>query len=219
MPPFNPTSKSGGISFGRSTGPYAGKTYDMANMPADYFSSSAVNAMSGSSVPTIAAPNLTPFEFSPDSKSYPTYLRNLGENAAQQAFQRSTNRIGAGNSQQNLMHAQDALNNNRLAYMSKAGQENLAVDNSMADAWNKYNALLAQLYGYQVQQRGQDVNYAATQYNANSRGGEVLKMGGPQVDKYGNPLPKPVGTYTGLQDTLNKDMNASTRSFYNKGYF
>lgn len=202
MPPFNPTSPSGGISFGRSTGPYAGKTYDMANMPADYFSSSTVNAMSGSNVPSIAAPNLTPFEFSPDTKSYPTYLRNLGENTAQQAFQRATNRINAGNSQQNLMHAQDALNNSRLGYMSKAGQENLAVDNSMADAWNKYNALLAQLYGYQVQQRGQDVNYAGTAYRAdNSGGGGVLRLGGGTTSN----KPAPTGTYISLSDQNRMD--------------
>lgn len=145
-------------------------------------SSSTLMGSGGSSIPSIAAPNVTPFTYSADSQSYPTFLRNLGENTAQQAFQRQTNRIGAGNSQQNLMHAQDDLNQSRLGYMSQAGQQQLGVDNAMADNWNKYNSLLAQLYGTQVQQRGQDVSYAgqigASSLNNQARNSGVMTLGG-----------------------------------------
>jgi len=164
-----PGTMGGGKSLdvmGRPRGATAGSqvfAYDLSGgngAPAAPASSNLLGS-SGSSVPPIAPPDVSRFNYSVDSQSYPTYLRNLGENTAQQAFQRATNRIQAGNSAQAFMHAQDDLNNARLGYMAQAGKEELGVQNALADNWNKYNDLLAQIYGTSVTQRGQDVNYAS----------------------------------------------------------
>lgn len=149
-------------------------------------SGSSGGSSAGSLPASIAPPDLKPFQYSADSQSYPTFLRNLGENAAQQAFQREINAAGPGNSVQSLIHAQDRLNNARLGYMSQAGQEELGVQNALAGNQNSYNQLLAQLYGIQVGQRGQDVGYneslnrnaTALQSSLNAGGGGVMRLGG-----------------------------------------
>lgn len=174
---------------GGAGSPYAGQTFNFDQLPKDFWGAPASSGSgSGSSSsssstsalpPSIAPPNLNEYQYSTDSQSYPTYLRNLGENQAQQQFQSQVNSIGMGNSAQNYQHAQDALNQNRLGYMSQAGQAQLGVDQSMMQARNAYNQMLAQLYGTQVSQRGQDVGYMGDLARANaSMGGSRISLGG-----------------------------------------
>jgi hypothetical protein len=156
-------------------------------MPTPGSSSSSSSASSTASLPpSIAPPSLSPFNYSTESQSYPTYLRNLGENQAQRAYQQTLNRATMGNSNQQFQHATDALNTSRLAYMGQAGQEELGIQNALASSHNEYQKLLAQLYGYQVGQRGQDVNYADSQNRiaaSNAQSQTPISIGGSR-----NPL-------------------------------
>lgn len=142
----------------------------------------------GSLPERIPTPDLKPFAFSTEAQSYPTYLRNLGEQNAQRAYQNANNRIGMGNSAQNYAHSLDALNTNRLGYMAQAGQEQLGVDKALQSESDFMNQMYGDLFKTNVGQRGQDTDYLAAlaRINAatNSSGGGFLKpMGG---DKVGN---------------------------------
>jgi hypothetical protein len=219
-----PGIPGGSIQMSSMSGPYAGIKYNLGSQPSDFFSSMSSSSSGGSgaagaggsvpSIPQIAPPNITPFQYNTDSQSYPTYMRNLGENTAQQAFQRATNRIGAGNSQQNLMHAQDALNQSRLGYMSQAGQQELGVQNSLSDNYNKYLALLAQLYGTQVAQRGQDVSLAGDIYSSNARSQAALNSSGGGVMRLGGGGSTQPGTYHGIEQDLYNDSKINNPVFY-----
>ena len=153
--------------------------------------------------PRLTAPTLTPYQYNTESTSYPTYLRNLGENTAQKGFQRATNRISMGNSFQQLQHAQDELNNNRLGYMSQAGQQELAVQNALAAQQDELNKLLTQLYGYDVAQRGQDLDYAGQLANAQAKASESSRSsgGGGASLGGGNSQGGGGGTYKALGST------------------
>lgn len=184
------------------SGPYAGQVYDFGKagtvLPKDFWSptppASGTIGAGGGLPAAITPPDIKPFNYSTESQSGPTYMRNLGENMAQRSFQQATNRIGMGNSAQNFMHAQDRLNNERLGYMGQAAQQELAIQNAMAAQMSEYQRLLAQLYGTQVAQRGQDVGYAGDLARANATvansGGGVLRMGG------GSSSQQSTGTYT-----------------------
>jgi hypothetical protein len=125
-----------------------------------------------------------------------------------------------GNTNQQFMHAQDALNASRLGYMGQAGQEELGIQNALASSQNEFNKAMAQLYGYQVQQRGQDVGYASDQnkfatqlqMQNNSQPGFVLGGRGATSTQLSNQ-----GTYTPLG--TGSSMSQGTRDYLDRGYY
>lgn len=188
--------------------------------PSASSSSGSTTTTGTASLPaSIAPPNLTPFKYSTESQSYPAYLRNLGELQAQRNYQQTLNRATMGNTNQQFMHAQDALNASRLGYMGQAGQEELGIQNALASSQNEFNKALAQLYGYQVQQRGQDTDFASTQNKIagqlqmqnNSQPGFVLGGRSATSSQLSN-----MGTYTPLG--TGSSMNDSARGYLDRGY-
>jgi len=142
-------------------------------------SSSTASFTASNGTAPIPAPNMNGFTFSQDSLNYPAYLKNLGENMAQQQFQSQVNQgLRAGNAGNSYLKAQDQMNMARLNYMGQAGQQSLGVDKAQADEVARRNAEILQRYGIQVGQRGQDLNYAAMLASANSRQQPVVLGGG-----------------------------------------
>lgn len=165
---------------------------------------------------SIPAPTLKPFQFSTESQSYPTYLRNLGEKQAQRRFQSARNRIGMGNSAQSYMHALDQLNLDRLGFMAQAGQEELGVQKALQSEQDFYNNLLAELFRTQVYQRGQDVGYAESSLrNQTNReiNSPVLSLGG------GNSQARTSTTRTLGSGTMPSNIRSYLDAGYRRGGF
>lgn len=162
---------------------------------------------------SITPPSISPFNFNTESQQYPTYLRNLGEQQAQKQYQSRLNSIGMGNAAQNFQHAQDELNLARLGYMSQAGHEELGVQQALQSAQEAYNKMLLDMYGIQVQQRGQDVGYRTgvdSSTARNSASYTPIKLGG------GNSQGANTGTYTPLGS--GSSMTQSARNYLDRGY-
>lgn len=197
---------------------YSDGSSSNAGSSASSGTANAASAGTGSLPARIAAPTLTPFNFSTEAQSYPTYLRNLGEQNAQRAYQASNNRIGMGNSAQNYAHSLDALNTNRLGYMAQAGQEQLGVDKAKQSESDFMNQMYGDLFKTNVGQRGQDVNYmaalAAAAARSASSGGGILRLGGGNSqlsedgESYGTGT-GPQGRYYGLEDQNQMDSMSS----------
>ena len=144
---------------------------------------------------SIAAPTSSQYQY---NNPYPTYMRNIGENQAQQRFQTAVNQgIRLGNAPQAYQAAMDARNQNRLQYMAQAGQAQFGIDQAQAAALDAYQRNVAQLYATQVQQkaaedarkqqelatlvsqRGQDLGYLSNIYggDVSQRGQDIGLMG------------------------------------------
>ncbi len=169
-----------------------------APVPAGSSSSSSTSSWGtpgtggGSLPPREAAPTITPFNYSSSATSYPTYMRNLGEQNANRQFESQVNQgIKLGNSVQGYSHAMDNFNNNRLNYMSQAGAADMSVQGQLAaqNQLNNQNALA--LYGMNVNQRGQDTGYAESLNRLNASGSGSRTITGFN----GQPLPRSGDAY------------------------
>lgn len=188
------------------------------SQPMMAFSGGDAKSISSQSIPIPSAPaapvrpTLQQFSFSPEATQYPTFLRSLGENQAQEAFQQQVNQgVRSGAAFQGYQRALNQRNQSRLGYMGQAGQEQLRTEQSIADAVARYNDQLtnlygvdvgdrgrmldyiAQLYGLNLQQRGQDLNYQASMNNIYSRPGQTITLGGG-----GGGGPAPASSYRAL---------------------
>jgi hypothetical protein len=76
------------------------------------------------------------------------------------------------------MKALRDMNQNRLGYMSQAGQAQMGVEGQLASQQNTYNDALLKLFGGQIDQRGQDINYAVGMYGPHGGGGGQAVIGG-----------------------------------------
>jgi len=148
---------------------------------------SATGSASGSmSIPAsnIPAPDMQSFQYTQNQQNYPWYMRGLGENMSQQAYQTAVNqgaRLGA--SVQGVMGAQNLQNQQRLGYMSQAGQQDLQVGQAMATEIQRRNDEALRKYQLELMSRGQDLSYQAQMaaINARSQGasaGGQLRSGG-----------------------------------------
>lgn len=174
----------------------------------------------GSLPPRISDPGLNPYNYSTEAQSYPTYMRNLGENNAQRAYQTEVNQGGRlGNSSQSYMHAQDNLNNSRLNYMGQAGQAQMGMEGQLAAQNQLNNQNKLNVFGGNITQRGQDIGYMSSfNRGGNSQG---INIGG------GNNLPRSgtaalnrnggQGTYTSMQDSLNQSFGGGFGSGFGTG--
>ncbi len=127
----------------------------------------------------IASPDMSEFKYSPSATNYPTYMKQLGEANAQQAFQQQA-RYGAGlgNSVQGYMKAMTDRNNSRLNYMNQAGQAQMGVEGAQSTAHNQYQDQLAKIFGLNVAQRSDELNYLKPVQGGGSQWGAVLGRGG-----------------------------------------
>lgn len=137
----------------------------------------------GGGVPQIPSPNLGSFQYSSEAQNYPTWMRNMGENQAQQAFQQQVNSgIRLGSAAQGYQHAMDNRNQSRLAYSAAAGQNALTVQQALALEQQRRNDEALRMFGIQVGQRGQDMSYQESMMRAMSGGGGGggggIRMGG-----------------------------------------
>lgn len=152
----------------------------------NYGASSSSSSTSSGGAPTPAAaparisyPSQELQYMKGEALNYPTYLRNLGEQMAQQAYQKQMSQgLRAGYAGQGYLAAQDALNRARLGYMGQAGQQAFDIAKAQEEAATK-------LYGLDIGQRGQDIGYqtemarlAAMQNMQNSRGSSMTIGGG-----------------------------------------
>lgn len=118
----------------------------------------------------VSAPNYSNYNYSSDATNYPTFMKNLGENNAQNAFQNQVNSgIRLGNSGQSFMHAQDQMNNSRLGYMNQAGQAQMTVEQTLAAENERRNQLQQNAFGINAGQRGDEIRGLAAFYNARAR--------------------------------------------------
>lgn len=140
-----------------------------AGGPAGQFGSLFSSLSSAS--PRIAAPDISKFQYSQDALNAPTYMRQLGEANAQQAFQNQA-RYGAqlGNSVQGYQKALTDRNNARLSYMNQAGQAQMGVEGQQRSAQENYQDQLAKIFGLNVTQRGQEMDYLGS-FNKGGGGG------------------------------------------------
>ncbi len=143
---------------------------------------SATSSMLSTATPRIAPPEFKPFEYSAGAINYPTYMKNLGEKQAQDSFQKNvryTTQLGSAG--QGFQQALDRRNTERLGYMGAAGKAQMDVEGQMQTADQQYKALLAQLYGLNIQQRGQEFDYLSSLNKSSSGGGGGVgsfRMGG-----------------------------------------
>lgn len=175
-------SSMGIYPFGSPQAKAAQATSDASNPFMSMMSAGSVGAPGGG-MARISGPALGSFNYSQESQSYPTYLRNLGENQAQQAFQRQINTgIRMGSAAQGFQHAEDARNQSRLSYMGQAGQQELTVQQALALEQQRRNDEMLKRYGLDIQQRGQDMDYMSALLTAASSaskgGGGGFTIGG-----------------------------------------
>lgn len=113
-------------------------------------------------------PTVSPFAFSQEATQYPNYIRSLGENQAQESFQNQVNQgIRSGNAAQGYQRALDNRNQTRLSVMGQAGQEQMRVEQSMADTLARHNDQLLNLYGLDLNERAHQLDYIAQLYGLN----------------------------------------------------
>jgi hypothetical protein len=203
------TAAAGGASGAGGTGSGTGGT--TYNSVLDY----ARDAISRS--PRLTAPSFKQAQLSDAAKSYPAALRNLAAIQSQNAFQSQVNqgiRQGnAGNAYQNALRQRDA---SQLAGMAQAGQAQLGVDTTAAGFLNDYQRLLAQIYGYDINQRESDLaTYRAAMErgmaSAGSSGGASGVVGGPGTIG-GSQGSGAAGKFIGMDNAVWINPYASTNS-------
>jgi len=164
-------------------------------------------SMTSTMGPAPAAPTLQNFTYSQGAQQYPWYMRGLGENMAQQAFQQQVNqgaRLGA--SVQGVMAAQDLINRQRLGYMSSAGQQELTVQQALAEEIRRRNDEALRQYQIAMAGRGQELEYQAQMASIAARnaasGSGTLSAGGQlragSSGGGGTSRPQAQGTYTDI---------------------
>lgn len=180
--PYPGVAQWGGASAtgGGGTGGGGGGTYSSV---LDY----AKDAISRS--PQVASPALQQAGLSQAAQQYPTYLRNMGENMAQQSYQSQVNQgIRQGNAPNAYLQALNARNQARLGYMTQAGQAQMGVDVAGAGLLNDYQRLLLSRYGIDVGQRESDLGtYRAAMTSAMGtagRGSSEAIGGGSDFNPY-----------------------------------
>ncbi len=178
-----------------------------APVPESNSSSSSMQTSGGAASGGLPAretsPTLSPFSYSQNATDYPTYLRNLGEQNANRQFESQVNQgIKLGNSVQGYSHAMDNMNNNRLSYMSQAGAADMAVQKQLADENARRNQQMIDLYGMNINQRGQDIGYSASLNRANASGGSgrgyISGMNGTPLPRSGDAARNQVTNYTDI---------------------
>lgn len=162
--------------------------------------------LQSSSGPRVAPPNVSAFRYSQNTQDYPTFLRNLGEQQAQQAFQKNVQSgIQMGGGAQAYQKAIQQRNMERLGYMSQAGREGLGVEKEMAGAHNTYQDLLAKLYGVEAGQRSDELGYLASLNKASGGGGGSFTVGGGRSSGGGGST-SGGGSYIGLGGRVGSGM-------------
>lgn len=149
---------------------------------------SAADALALEKAKKDALPSMGQFSYSDSAINYPTYMRNLGENMAQQKFQTGVNQgLRLGNSVQGYMKALGNRNNERLGYMSSAGQQDLYAQKHQADELQRRNQLALEGYGLLTQR-----------YNMNKGGGAGWSsvIGGSRSGSAAQPTASP--SYIGM---------------------
>lgn len=176
----NPT---GALGINRKTGQaYPGYEYLTGGTSSSSSSSSTVPGYNPMPLPT--APSITQYGVAANAQNYPTYMRNLGEAMAQEAFQKQVNQgIGMGSAAQAYQRALTDRNMSRLAGMSAAGKADMDVQNQLAAIQDAYMKNLLSLYGISTQgavgmnqAQASAMNAAANQSRASA--GSMIKLGG-----------------------------------------
>jgi hypothetical protein len=175
------------------------------------YSQDFVTSLQTSAGSRVPRPDVSAFRYSQSAQDYPMFMRNLGEQQAQQAFQKNVSQgIQMGGGAQAYQKAMQQRNMERLGYMSQAGQAQMGVEQQMAGAHNTYQDLLAKLYGTDVSQRQDELGYLASLNRGGGSGGSFTVGGGSNRMGGTSTNPWQGGGYIGLGGRTSPAIGASS---------